>query len=57
METNHEIRKAIFEGNLKKWVIASKLGITDGTFSRKLRKELPQEEKEKILNIIKELTV
>jgi len=54
---NQEIRQAIFDSNIKKYIIADKLGISDSTFSRKLRKELPFKEKEKILNIIKELTV
>ena len=35
--------------------IAEKIGINDGNFSRKLRHELPQEEKEKIFRIIDEL--
>lgn len=37
------------------WQIADKLGINDGNFSRKLRKELPAAEQEKILAIINEL--
>ena len=38
------------------WQIADALGINDGNFSRKLRKELPEEEKSKILAIIDQLT-
>ena len=53
---NKEIRQAIFDSNIKKYIIADKLGISDSAFSRKLRKELPQEEKEKILDIIKKLS-
>lgn len=53
MENNIEIRNAIFTNNIKKWEIASKLGVTDSTFSRMLRTEMPKEKKEKILDIIK----
>ena len=35
--------------------VAEALGITDGNFSRKLRKELPRKEKEAIINKILEL--
>ena len=52
---NEEIKQKIKESNLKFWEVAYKYGITDGNFSRKLRKELPHAEKEKILNIIQEL--
>ena len=53
---NKEIKQAIFDSNIKKYVIADNLGISDSTFSRKLRKELSQEEKTQILNIIRKLT-
>lgn len=53
MENNIEIRNAIFSNNIKKWEIASRLGVTDSTFSRMLRTELSKEKKEKILDIIK----
>lgn len=37
------------------WQIADRVGVNDGNFSRKLRRELPDQEREKILEIIKEL--
>jgi len=40
---------------VKLWQIADRLGIADCSFSRKLRKELPQEEKEHILQIIAQI--
>ncbi len=52
---NLEIRRKAKESDVKLWEIAAKLGITDGNFSRKLRKELSTEEKEKILNIIDDI--
>ncbi len=56
MQNNQEIREAIFKSNISKWIIAQELNIDPSTFSRKLRKELPEEEKEKILDIIKRLS-
>lgn len=38
------------------WEIAKELGINDGNFSRKLRKELSKEETKKIISIIDELS-
>ncbi len=55
MQNNIEIRNAIFTNNIKKWKIAEKLGVTDSTFSKMLRKELTKEKKNTILNIIKDL--
>ena len=40
---------------IKQWKVAEAMGISETHFSRKLRKELPQEEKEKILQIIDQL--
>lgn len=52
---NQDIRNAAKKADIKLWQIAEKLGIWDATLSKKLRKELPQEEKEKIFGIIAEL--
>lgn len=52
---NQDIRNAAKRADVKLWQIADKLGINDGNFSRRLRRELPQEEKEKIFGIISEL--
>lgn len=53
---NRDIRNAAKIANVKLWQIADKLGINDGNFSRRLRRELPQDEKEKIFSIIATLT-
>ena len=53
---NHDIKKAASAAKVKLWQIADELGITDSTFSRKLRHELPTEEKEKIFAIIERLS-
>lgn len=52
---NKEIRAAAKNAGICLWEIAEAYGINDGNFSRKLRKELPQEEKDKILAIINKL--
>lgn len=52
---NKEIRTAAKNAGVRLWQVAAAYGISDGNFSRKLRQELPQEEKEKILAIIDRL--
>lgn len=52
---NLDIRKAIEQSNFKYWQVADKLGMTDGNFSRMLRFELKDKEKEHIFKIIDEL--
>lgn len=52
---NNEIRSAAKNAGVRLWEVAAAYGINDGNFSRKLRQELPQEEKEKILAIIDRL--
>lgn len=56
IRSNEDIRTAIEFSDLKYWQVAEKYGITDGNFSKKLRRELPNEEKIKIMKIISELT-
>lgn len=52
---NQDIRREASACNVKLWQIADVLGILDCNFSRKLRRELPAEEKEKIVCIIHNL--
>ena len=49
---NQDIRHAADAANVKLWQVAEALGITDSTFSRRLRRELPDEEKAKIMGLI-----
>lgn len=55
MRTNEEIRRAMGAAGLKQYQVAAAIGMLDGNFSRKLRDELPPEEKERILNVIRVL--
>ena len=52
---NNDIKEAAKRAGVRLWQVAEAYGMNDGNFSRKLRKELPQEEKEKILEIINRL--
>lgn len=40
---------------VKLWQLADAMGMTDATFSRKLRKELPDDERAHILEIIEQI--
>lgn len=52
---NQEIREAAKKAGVKLWEVAEALHITDGNFSRKLRRELPGEEQEQIIGIIQKI--
>lgn len=52
---NCAIRTAAKTAGVKLWEIAEACGTNDSNFSRKLRHELPMEEQEKILEIIRQI--
>ena len=52
---NEHIKRYAKDRGVKLWEVAYRYGITDATFSRKLRRELPTQEREKIMEIINEL--
>ena len=54
-QANTTIREGIRAAGLKYWQVAERYGITDGNFSRKLRRELPEQERARIFSIIAEL--
>ena len=55
MRANMEIRNSAKKSGIRLWEVAAACGVNDGNLSRKLRFELPQEEKGKILAIIDRL--
>ena len=55
MERNSDVKLYAYENGIKLWMIAEKLGITDSTFSRRLRKDLSLEDKERIFKIVDDL--
>ena len=52
---NAKIREAAKRAGVYLWEVAERWGCNDGNFSRKLRRELPEDEQEKILAIIEEV--
>ena len=52
MKANREIRNRAFEKDVYYWKIAKYLGIRPETFSKLLREELDQRQKEKVLEAI-----
>lgn len=52
---NADIRIAAKSAGVCLWQIAERIGVNDGNFSRKLRRELPDQEKRVILKIIETL--
>ena len=55
-QSNKDIRAAAAAAGGFLWQIAEAIGVTDGTFSRKLRRELPDDEKAAILQVIQNLS-
>ena len=55
--TNTTIRTLSKEKGIRLWQVAKRLGITDSSFSRKLREELSERETNRIINIIEELSI
>ena len=53
---NKDIREAAASAGVFLWQVAEAIGVTDGTFSRKLRRELPDDDKAAILQIIQQLS-
>ena len=52
---NTIIRTRAKEKGVKLWQLAAALNINDGNLSRKLRFELPEDERQRILSIIDEI--
>ncbi len=50
-----DVKAIIKQNGLKCWEVAEKWGLSDGNFSRKLRKPFSEEDVEKLKNIISEL--
>lgn len=54
--TGSEVKQLIKSSNLKCWQVADKWGLSDGNFSRKLRKPFNENEVHKLKSIINQLT-
>ena len=53
--SNADIRKAAKDAGVYLYEVAAAYGVNDGNFSRKLRWELPDDERSKIMGIIFDL--
>lgn len=53
---NQDIRRAAAGAGVKLWQVADGLEVADYSLSRKLRRELPPNEKERILSVIDQLS-
>lgn len=53
--TGREIKTLIVSAGLKNYAVAEKYGITETSFSRKLRKDFSEDDTNKVLQIIDEL--
>ena len=49
---NIKVRVKMYETGLKQWELAKLMGVSESVLSRKLRDELPEEEQEKIIELI-----
>lgn len=54
---NSELRENARRANVPLWRLAAEIGISEPTMTRKLRRELPDAEREKLLRIIDELAL
>lgn len=52
---NKEIRRAAAMYGLRLWQVAEAMGMNDSAFSRKLRRELSPEDKERVLAAVEKL--
>lgn len=52
---NIDIRLAIRNAGLTQWLVAERLGVSEATFTRKLRQEFADHEKQHIFKVINEL--
>lgn len=53
---NNDIRNAAAAKGVKLWQIAEGMGLSESAFCRKMRRELPAEQKSKALKIIDDLS-
>lgn len=52
---NLKIRTAIMSKGLRHWEVADALGISEATFVRMMRHELPDDDRDRILEIIERM--
>ena len=55
IKANQDIRSEAKDSGICLWEVAEVMGVHDFNLSRKLRRELPQQEKDRIFTIIERL--
>lgn len=55
MLSNQEIRDYARRNGVFLWELAARCGVNDGNFSRKLRQELPPEERRRLMVLVDEI--
>lgn len=55
IKANLDIRETLKSVEITQWELANKLNISETTLVRKLRKELPEDERQEILKMILEI--
>ena len=56
MNVNTDVKNSIKKAGLRQWQVADALNCNESAFSRKMRKELPTEEKQRIFEAIEKLS-
>ncbi len=51
---NEKIRNELFNSGMRQWMLADALEISEYTLCKRLRHELPKEEQERIISLIRE---
>lgn len=55
LTANKEVRDSLAAHNIPQWQLADALGIHEETLCRRLRRELPDDEKAKLLEVIEKI--
>ena len=55
VEKNTEIRQSFKDAGIKHWQVADEMHISEATMVRKLRRELSEEEKTRVLQVVEQL--
>ncbi len=55
MKNNQDIRELVAKNGFKLWELADALGVNDGNLSRRLRHELPEDQKNHIFFTIEKM--
>ena len=52
---NNQLRAEAKQLGVPLWMIAERVGLTDGNFSRHVRRELPEDETQRLIGIVREI--